>query len=74
MVKLKINSVGNSLGIILPKQIIEKLQVDKGDQVFLVEHQDGYVLTAYDNDFGDQVGQAKKVMKRYKNTLRKLAK
>ena len=48
MLKLKITTIGTSSGVILPKEVLSRLKVEKGDQIFMVEPQDGYLLTPYD--------------------------
>lgn len=73
MLKVKITQVGNSMGILLPKEALAKLNSEKGDTLYLVEGPDGYTLTPYSQDFDDQMTAADKVMKKYRNTLRKLA-
>ena len=73
MLKVKITPVGNSMGILLPKEALTKLNVEKGDTLYLVEGPDGYTITPYDQDFEEQMSAADSVMKRYRNTLRKLA-
>lgn len=74
MLKVKVTSVGNSMGILLPKEALSKMKATKGDTLFLVEGPDGYTLTPYQQDFDGQIEAAEGVMKRYKNTLRELAK
>ena len=74
MTTLKVTQIGNSLGIILPKEVAAKLQVDKGDALYLIPTADGYEITPYDPEFVEQVEAAKVVAKQYKNALRELAK
>ncbi|PHS32653.1 MAG: AbrB/MazE/SpoVT family DNA-binding domain-containing protein [Methylophaga sp.] len=74
MLKVKVTSVGNSMGILLPKEALRKMNASKGDTLYLVEGSDGYTLTPYQQDFEAQVETAENIMKRYKNTLRELAK
>ena len=74
MLKVKITTVGNSMGILLPKEALRKMKASKGDTLYLVENQDGYSLTPYQQDFESQIEATEDIMKRYKNTLRKLAK
>ena len=61
------------MGILLPKEALNKLKAERGDTLYLVEGADGYTLTPYQQDFEEQMEVASKVMKKYKNTLRKLA-
>lgn len=74
MIKAKLTAIGNSTGVILPKEALAKLHAEKGDQVFLVETPNGYEITAYDPDFERQMKLGKQVMRRYRNALRELAK
>jgi putative addiction module antidote len=74
MIKLTVRQVGNSTGIILPKEALTRLQIDVGDPVFLVETPTGYEVTAYNPEFEAQLKSAQKGMRAYRNTLRELAK
>lgn len=74
MLKVKITSIGNSMGIVLPKEALTKLKVQKGDVLFLVEGPEGLTLTPYQQDFENQMEAAERVMKKYRNTLHELAK
>ena len=74
MLKVKVTPIGNSMGILLPKEALNKLKAERGDTLYLVESPEGYTLTPYEQDFEDQMESASKLMKKYKNTLRRLAK
>jgi putative addiction module antidote len=75
MVELKIRKFGNSLGVVLPKEVINRLQTGDGERVFLIEAPDGdYRLTPYDPTFEKKMTKAEEIMGRYRNTLRSLAK
>ncbi len=74
MLQLKVTQVGNSIGVILPKESLSRLNVEKGDTVYLVESPDGYTLTAYDPDFAEELAFAEEGAQKYKNALRELAK
>lgn len=74
MLKVKITNVGNSMGILLPKEALNRMKANKGDILYLVEGPEGYTLTPYQQDFEEQMEVAEDLMKRYKNTLRALAK
>lgn len=74
MPHLKITAIGNSAGIILPKEVLAQLGVDKGDSVSVVKTPNGIELTAYDPTFDEQMAIARDVMARYRNALRELAK
>lgn len=71
---LKIRQIGNSLGVVLPKEVLNRLKVKEGDQLFLTEAPDGsFRLTPYDPDFEEQMEIAREGMSAYRNALRKLA-
>ncbi|MFZ1699645.1 MAG: AbrB/MazE/SpoVT family DNA-binding domain-containing protein [Pyrinomonadaceae bacterium] len=71
--KLKITTVGNSVGVILPRDILARLRVEKGDSVYVNETPNGIELTAYDEEFARQMEIADGVMREYRDVLRKLA-
>lgn len=72
--KLKITTVGNSAGVILPKEVLAKLNVAKGDHLYLVESPQGMTLTRYDASFEEQMEATGEATRRYRNALRELAK
>jgi putative addiction module antidote len=72
--KLKITKVGNSAGLLLPKEALARLRAEQGDSIFLTEAPDGFRLTPYDPDFERQIEIAGRVAKKRRNVLRKLAK
>ena len=74
MLKLKVKQIGNSAGVVLPKEALSHLNVDKGDEVYLVETEDGYRLTQYDPEFHEQIEAMETIGRQFKNTLRELAK
>ena len=74
MTALKLTRVGNSVGLVLPKEALARLHVDVGDTVYLTESPDGFRVTPYDPDFARQMNAAKDVMKRRRTALRELAK
>jgi putative addiction module antidote len=71
---LKITKIGNSSGLLLPKEALAKLRVEQGDTVYLTETPDGFRITPYDPEFERQMTLARKVMRKHHNALRKLAK
>lgn len=71
--KLKITTVGNSVGIVLPKELLERLRVGKGDYLFASETPEGIQLRAYDDEFVEQMTIAEQVMREDRDVLRKLA-
>jgi len=75
MVELKVRKFGNSLGVVLPKDVINRLQTGDGKKLFLIEAAEGdYRLTPYDPEFERQMEKFEGIMTRYRNTLRALAK
>jgi len=75
MVELKVRKFGNSLGVVLPKEVIGRLHTAAGERVFLIELAAGdYRLTPYDPAFEKKMTKADQIMARYRNTLHALAK
>ena len=75
MLDLKVRKIGNSLGLVLPKEFLSRLKLHEGDKVFLTEAPDGsYRITSYDPEFERQLTIGKQFMAKYRNTLRALAK
>jgi putative addiction module antidote len=71
--KLKITSIGNSAGVILPREVLEKLRVEKGDTLFLTETPNGFVVSALDEEFSLQMELAEKIMREDRDVLHQLA-
>ena len=74
MTALKLTQIGNSVGVILPKELLAQLGLQKGDTVYAVETPDGLRLTASDPEFAVQMDVARRVMKKRRAALRELAK
>jgi putative addiction module antidote len=70
---VKVTTVGNSVGIVLPKEILAKLNVKKGDTLYVTETPDGVQLTAYDEKFLRVMEAAGQIMRENRDVLRKLA-
>jgi putative addiction module antidote len=70
---VKVTTVGNSIGIVLPKDVLGKLRVEKGDLLYLTETPDGIELTPYRPDFAEQMEVAKRIMRENRDVLRRLA-
>jgi putative addiction module antidote len=70
---MKVTTVGSSAGVVLPKEVLAKLRVRKGDALYVSETPDGIELSPYDPDFDQELETARAVMRRYRNALRKLA-
>ena len=71
---LKITKIGNSAGIVLPKDVLARLRVGPGDALFLTEGPDGVRLTAHDPEFAEDMELAEEIMREDRNILRALAK
>jgi len=75
MVELKVRKFGNSLGVVLPKDVVKRLRTGDGEPLFLVEAPDGgYQLTPYDPAFEKKMTKAENIIDRYRNALHVLAK
>ena len=75
MTKLKLTAVGTSTGVIVPKEMLARLNVAKGDILYATKTPDGgYRLTPFDPDFAAKMEKADTIMRRYRNTLNILAK
>ncbi len=74
MLKVKVTAIGNSMGIVLPKEALAKLRAGKGDVLYLVDGPEGLTLTPYQQDFEAQMNAAEKVMRKYRNALHELGK
>lgn len=74
MRSLKVTTVGNSAGVVLPKEVLEKLRVSKGDLLYLVEEPDGYKLTPYNKEFVAQMEAAEDIMREDRDVLKVLSK
>lgn len=71
--KLKLVAIGNSTGVILPKELLHRLRVSRGDELTVLETPDGITLTGYDPEFARQMEVAEKVMREDRDLLRELA-
>ena len=71
---LKLTQVGNSIGVILPKELLTRLRVEKGDSVYVTETAEGVVLTPYDPSLEQQLVEGRKFMREYRDTFHALAK
>ena len=71
--KLKITTIGNSAGVILPKELLARLRLEKGDELFALETSDGIRLTVYDPTLAEQMEVAERIMREDRNVLHKLA-
>ena len=73
MTKVKLTTIGNSTGVVLPKDVLKRLHVERGDTLFLQETADGIALTPFDPEVARQLDEAERVMREDRDVLRKLA-
>ena len=71
--KLKITTIGNSAGVILPKELLARLRLGKGDELYALETPDGIRLTVFDPTLAEQMEVAEQVMREDRQLLHKLA-
>ncbi|WP_310461227.1 AbrB/MazE/SpoVT family DNA-binding domain-containing protein [Sphaerotilus sp.] len=71
---LKLTQIGNSVGVILPKELLARLKLEKGDVLFVTDTPDGVALTSFDPSFEDQLDMGREFMREYRDTFRALAK
>ena len=74
MTTLKLTQIGNSVGVILPKEVLARLNLEKGDTLFMSDAVNGIMLTPYDPTFDTQMTEARRIMKKRRDVLRELAK
>jgi putative addiction module antidote len=70
---VKITQIGNSVGIVLPREVLSKLKAEKGDVVYITDAPDGIYITPYDQHFGEEMEAARSVMRQHRDVLRRLA-
>ena len=73
MVSLKITTVGNSIGVVLPKEVLARLRAEKGDTLYATETPNAIELSAYNRAFAEQMDAAEAVMREDRDVLKKLA-
>lgn len=74
MSALKLTQIGNSVGIILPKETLARLKLTKGDTLYVTENPNGITLTPYQPSFDEQITAGREFMREYRDTFRALAK
>jgi putative addiction module antidote len=74
MAALKLTQIGNSVGVILPKEVLARLKVEKGDTLYLTDAVNGVMLTPYDPALDEQVDAGREFMRDYRDTFHQLAK
>lgn len=70
---VKVTTVGSSVGIVLPREILQRLHIEKGDTLYLTESPDGLRISPYDEQFGKKLEVFEQVMRENRDVLRKLA-
>lgn len=71
--KLRITTIGNSAGVILPRDVLARLRVEKGDELHVIETPDGIALSVYDPVLAAQMDVAEQIMREDRNVLHKLS-
>lgn len=71
---LKLTRIGNSVGVVLPKEVLARLHVEQGDALFLTDAPNGVRLTVTNPEFEAQMEKARRIMKQRRNVLAELAK
>ncbi len=74
MSAVKLTQIGNSVGVILPKEVLARLKLEKGDTLFMSEAANGVTLSTYDPEFEAQMTEARRIMKKRRAVLHELAK
>lgn len=74
MTALKLTRIGNSVGVVLPKEVLARLRLEVGDSLHVSEAPGGYLISGYDAEFEHQMEIARKVMRENRDVLRQLAK
>ena len=71
---MKLTRIGTSTGVILPKEMLTRLKVQKGDSLYAIETADGYLVTPYDPSIEEQLTAGREFMKEFRETFKILAK
>jgi putative addiction module antidote len=74
MAALKLTQIGNSVGVILPKEVLARLKLGKGDTVFVTEAANGVTLTPYDPALEEELRLGREFMREFRDTFHQLAK
>jgi putative addiction module antidote len=74
MQHVKVTQIGNSLGVVLPKELVDRLGITRGQHLSVVETANGIELSPFDPEFDEQMRIAEEIMDKYRDTLRELAK
>ena len=73
MRSLKLTQIGNSVGVIMPKEVLARLRLEKGDMVFVTEAANGVTLTPYDPALDEQIKAGREFMREFRDTFHQLA-
>jgi putative addiction module antidote len=73
-VTLKLTAVGTSTGVVIPKEMLNRMKVERGDALHVIETPDGYLITPYDPEVARQIDAGREFMKEYRDTFKVLAK
>ncbi len=71
---IKLRKIGNSVGLVLPREILAKLKVGEGETIYLTDTRDGFRITPYNEEFEVQMDAAEKIMNEDRDILRELSK
>jgi putative addiction module antidote len=71
---LKLTRIGTSTGAVLPKEMLARMKVEKGDTLYAIETEEGYLITPYDPAIEEQLAAGREFMKDYRDTFKVLAK
>lgn len=71
---IKLRKIGNSVGLVLPREILAKLKVREGETIYLTDTRDGFRITPYNEEFEVQMDAAEKIMNEDRDILRELSK
>lgn len=74
MTTLKLTAVGTSTGVVIPKEMLNRMKVERGDALHVVETPEGYLITPYDPSIATQLDAGREFMKEYRDTFKALAK
>lgn len=74
MATLKLTAIGTSTGAVIPKEMLTRLKVEKGDTLYAIETAEGYLLTPFDPGIDEQLEAGRQFMKQYRDTFKALAK
>lgn len=74
MTTLKLTAVGTSTGVVIPKEMLKRLKLGRGDTLFVIETPSGYLLTPYDPSVEEELRIGREFMREYRETFKALAK